>query len=163
MSIERHRQYQCLHHHLRMAHVMLLCAEESKPGPGRISPLWCASGRLDNAQRYALIFKLNSVPKNAPPHNPRRARSRLRTRKAGHAEHMIGTASKRPKVSGYTPLRCIDYKKSRRKIKANDCFPTLNSVRWLTSYIDRQRQLAEASALTYALCAAFPGPSPARS
>ena len=59
MSIERRRQYQCLHYHLRMAHVMLLCAEESEPGPGRISPLWCASGRLDNARRYAVIFKLN--------------------------------------------------------------------------------------------------------
>jgi hypothetical protein len=42
-----------------MAHVTLLCAEESEPGPGRISPLWHASGRPDNARQYAVIFKLN--------------------------------------------------------------------------------------------------------
>jgi hypothetical protein len=42
-----------------MAHGMLLCAEKSEPGPGRISPLWYASGRLDNARQYAVIFKLN--------------------------------------------------------------------------------------------------------
>jgi hypothetical protein len=59
MSIERLRQYQCLHYHLRMAHVLLLCAEEAEPGPDRISPLWCAADRLDNARRYATIFKLN--------------------------------------------------------------------------------------------------------
>lgn len=45
--------YQLVCFRLKMAAVMLRCAQGAEPGPDRISCVWSAFGRLDNARRIA--------------------------------------------------------------------------------------------------------------
>jgi hypothetical protein len=44
---------------LRMASLMMDIAEAAEPGPDRLSSLWCASGELANAERFATLRKIN--------------------------------------------------------------------------------------------------------
>jgi hypothetical protein len=44
---------------LRMASLMMEIAEAAEPGPDRLLSLWCASGELANAERFATLRKIN--------------------------------------------------------------------------------------------------------
>ena len=56
-EIIRRRSYLLVLWQLRVAGMLLRCAEE--PGPDRITCLWCASGRLANARRIAKSRHIN--------------------------------------------------------------------------------------------------------
>jgi hypothetical protein len=57
-AIIRRQAYHSVFYQLRIAHVMLTCAEEAGPGPGRILSLWCAGRSLENAHRLATYSKV---------------------------------------------------------------------------------------------------------